>query len=242
MKEYTGENVKNYRQPSDKYVRLFPAIKTALDTYATQQSNVLDLGCGDGILYSLFFNDAKYSYTGIDLSGDMVAQAKSKNPNGNFVVGDATNLPKDSLYDLVIANMLFPSISDFANFTAVFEQVSKVLKPNGYFIATIINPFLDGYMQAELFNRTDIETEFKGYYESGARYLAHRDIDGVKFTFEDYHWQLSDYIKAGYKSSLALINIDECVPIKIENVNPIKILKMQSIPTYLVLVFCNSRV
>jgi len=240
VQEYYGDNVKNYRQPPDKYVRLFPAIERVIKKFNLSSTKVLDLGCGDGILYSLFFENNGFDYTGIDISPDMIQQAKEKNPKGNFIVGSGANFSKDitSNYDFVISNMLFPSISDFTVFNNIFMEVSKVLKPGGYFIATIMNPCFDGYMQKMLFDRKDIETNFTGYYTSPSKYAVNREIDGVKFTFTDYHWKFSDYLNASNSSNLQFIHIDECIPIgDAKDIGGPTMEKMLKIPNFLILVF-----
>jgi 2-polyprenyl-3-methyl-5-hydroxy-6-metoxy-1,4-benzoquinol methylase len=54
MKEYYGKSAKNYKQPSDKYIRLFPAIERVLGKINLAGNTVLDVGCGDGILFQMF--------------------------------------------------------------------------------------------------------------------------------------------------------------------------------------------
>lgn len=262
MKEYYGNNVKNYKQPADKFVRLFPAIERLLDSLALDledggssatssgdvgsdvsivHSSVLDLGCGDGILYPIF-KSRKYSYLGVDVSQDMINQAKEKNPSGDFVVGSAQNVSSvvDKKFDLVIANMLFPSIGTKEIFGSIFREVSKVLNTKGYFMATIMNPCFDGYMQKMLFNREDIQTEFTGYYTSPQKYVVNRVIEGTPFTFEDFHWQLSDYMQSAEDVGLFLHKLEECKPIEdATEIGGPSLEKMLRLPNYMVLLFRN---
>ncbi len=240
MQEYYGKNAKNYRQPPDKYVRLFPAIDRIIKNLSLQSKKVLDLGCGDGVLYSMFFESGGFNYTGMDISSDMIAQALVKNPTGNFVVGNGSQFPAEvgKDFDFVISNMLFPSVSNFKTFKGIFTEVARVLKQNGYFIATIMNPCFDGYMQKMLFDREDVETEFKGYYASPTKYVVHREIEGVKFTFEDYHWQLSDYLTVCMASSMHLVYLDECKPVEdATGIGGPFLQKMLRLPNYSILVF-----
>ncbi|MBU0976687.1 MAG: class I SAM-dependent methyltransferase [Patescibacteria group bacterium] len=79
MKEYFCKSVKNYKQSSDKAACLFPALERTIDVLDIDSKTVLDLGCGDGILYPML-ESRGFEYQGVDVSDDMVKQARDKNP------------------------------------------------------------------------------------------------------------------------------------------------------------------
>lgn len=81
--------------------------------------SLLDAGCGTGEMLSLFVRDCpKKSYTGIDLSENMIEVAKQKKLQGvDFVIGDCENLPfSENSFDIVTCSMSFhhyPNPQDF---------------------------------------------------------------------------------------------------------------------------------
>ncbi|TYP98913.1 trans-aconitate methyltransferase [Tenacibaculum adriaticum] len=65
------------------------------------KTNVLEIGSGTGNLAKKFIN-SHFNYTGLDLSYDMIALSKRKNPKGNFIQGDITNFKLENKVDSVI--------------------------------------------------------------------------------------------------------------------------------------------
>ena len=236
MKEYIGSEVKKYYQPSDKYYRLFPALKKIIKKY--QGKDVIDVGCGDGIIYYLYHRYFK-SYLGTDISKDMITQGRERFPWVRFEVSPAESLSENvkTEFDLAISNMLIPSIGSKTVFDGIFQQVFKILKPGGVFIVGTTHPHLDGYMQVGIMNRTDIETKFRGYFYSHENYLVQRKDGNNEFTFSDYHWQLTDYLKAAEKSGFQLETMDECKPVKSLISDPEKKKLAYRAPFNLILVF-----
>jgi SAM-dependent methyltransferase len=210
MREYFGQSAKSYSQPQDKYFTLFPALDKALPTAVGAQS-LIDLGCGTADLYE-FITTKGYDYTGVDISNDMLKQARSRYPKGYFIQGDVTkSIPEiNKKYDVVFLNMLFPSISSERDFQAVFNFSHKILADSGIIIIAAGHPCFDGYMQKHFFDREDIETTFNGYFKSGANYKVHRTVEKGVFTFSDHHWTLTDYFKQAKRLHLKITTFDEC--------------------------------
>ena len=110
----------------------YPPILTEIEKENFE--TLLDIGCGTAPMISLL--KEKYpskKYTGIDLTPRMIEVAKSKNlDNTEFVVGDAENLPfKDNSFDIIINSQSF---HHYPNPQSFFNEVSRVLKPNGKLI------------------------------------------------------------------------------------------------------------
>lgn len=210
MREYYGEAASKYGQPQDKYYTLFPALDSVLPL-ANEGQSAIDLGCGTGVLYQTLVEKG-YSYTGVDISEDMLAQARLNNPEGIFLQGDVTKeIPSiRDQFDVVITNMLFPAIGSKADFDGVFTLASLLLKSSGTMIVTSGHPCFDGYMQKHFLNRADIETKFEGYFNSGANYKVHRALGKEGFTFSDHHWTLADYYDGAEKAGLIITRINEC--------------------------------
>ena len=97
--------------------------------------NVLDLGCGTGILFDMLRRRVtdKGSVTGVDFSYQMAQQAHRNFPfpNVNVVDADAVSLPfADSSFDMAVAFSAFPHFSDQQK---AIDETHRVLKHKAHF-------------------------------------------------------------------------------------------------------------
>ena len=95
---------------------------------------MLDAGCGTAPMLSLLTR--KYPnahFTGLDLTPEMIKQAKAKKlKNTEFVVGDCENMPfENESFDIVINSQSFHHYPDPQAF---FCEVARVLKSGGKLI------------------------------------------------------------------------------------------------------------
>jgi len=96
----------------------------------TEGMQILDLGCGTGILFDMLRRAVgeSGSVTGVDFSFEM-AQKAHRNfpfPNVNVVDADAVSLPfVDSSFDMVVA---FASFPHFSNQQRALDEAHRVLK------------------------------------------------------------------------------------------------------------------
>lgn len=99
---------------------------------AHPQGNILDLGCGTGLCGIPFKRFAK-TFTGVDLSENMLAQAKQKNCYDELIKNDITTfLTNCSIqYDLILAGDVLVYIGDLEN---IFQLIHQSLKSEGLFI------------------------------------------------------------------------------------------------------------
>ncbi len=67
--------------------------------------SVLDIGCGQGDLVGLMSQQGyKSTYTGIDLSSEMIRIAKKKYPQARFVIGDGLDFSCQERADIVLSS------------------------------------------------------------------------------------------------------------------------------------------
>ncbi|MGD1804395.1 class I SAM-dependent methyltransferase [Dapis sp. BLCC M126] len=116
---------------------VYQAIHKRLLEYVDLPSsaNVLDLGCGTGkLLYRLAINFPNLQGTGLDLSPEMISQANSRNcypQRLRFLLGNAEEMPlTDEEFDAVFNTISF---LHYPHPQQVFNEVSRVLRPGGYF-------------------------------------------------------------------------------------------------------------
>lgn len=104
--------------------------------------DVLDLGCGTGVLFDLLRRKVTESgsVTGVDFSYQMAQQAHRNFPfsNVNVVDADAISLPfADSSFDVAVAFSAFPHFSDQQK---AIREIHRVLKNGGpFFIIHLIS-------------------------------------------------------------------------------------------------------
>ncbi|CAH8243308.1 class I SAM-dependent methyltransferase [Paenibacillus melissococcoides] len=105
-------------------------------------ASILDLCCGMG-RHALALAEAGYRVTGVDLSEVLLEEARAHDTRAQvkFLRGDMRELPVDGPYDAVVN--LFTSFGYFADNednARVFQEIYRVLKPQGRFIVDFLNP------------------------------------------------------------------------------------------------------
>mgnify|MGYP001608605328 CR=1 FL=1 len=98
---------------------------------------ILDLGCGTGSVL-LFFNQRGFKLHGIDISKEMIVEARKKVPNAILSIEDMRHFKLDRNFDVILC--LFDSMNHLLSrkdwemvFNASFDHLNK----NGIFIFDI---------------------------------------------------------------------------------------------------------
>jgi 2-polyprenyl-3-methyl-5-hydroxy-6-metoxy-1,4-benzoquinol methylase len=97
---------------------------------------ILDIGCGDGLLLFLLSNQSSSqgrTYLGIDVAEDKIANAKrAEIPFAKFRLGDVSNLPSNTFECVAIVDVLY--LLPIARWTEILQQAVRVLRKNGLLI------------------------------------------------------------------------------------------------------------
>lgn len=95
---------------------------------------VLDIGCGGG--KNVFNLKKKFQVTGLDLSPVMLAQARRRNPECEFIWGDMRMFRLERSFDAILMDDAISLMNTRADFAAAFRAAFVHLNPGGVLIAT----------------------------------------------------------------------------------------------------------
>ena len=90
--------------------------------------DILDIACGTGTLFPVYFKRNVKSVTGIDISPEMVKIAKQKFPETEIICGDAEEYQFDKKFDIIMVYNAFPH---FANPEKLIKNLAELLNDNG---------------------------------------------------------------------------------------------------------------
>jgi ubiquinone/menaquinone biosynthesis C-methylase UbiE len=150
--EYPPELAKDYSQKREAWAGTDKKVMEALESLDVRGKKIIDLGCGEGSHAKMIKDMGADSVTGVDISEGMVVIAQEKigenSKDINFAVADGKSLPlRSGSADIVFSNFV---LHYFPNAGEVFQEISRVLKEEGYFVGT--------------FNITDVEKGYEHLY------------------------------------------------------------------------------
>jgi SAM-dependent methyltransferase len=162
-----------------------------LELVPPPQGLALDIGCGEGRL-TRDLTERGHHVIGVDVSPTMLAAARARSPELEFVEADAAQLPfDDGAADLAVA---FMSLMDIDDMPGAVREVARALEPGGRFVLAVVHPINSGHqVEREHPERPLVMTE--DYFDR-RRYQDEIERDGLTMTFGSRHWTLEDYFEA----------------------------------------------
>jgi len=180
MKTFSEKSRESYNQKANDYDNTFDGkftmkFKRLLLENIEMNDNysILDVACGNGTFLKMLSNKYDINGYGIDISENMIENAKVKCPNMAFEVnGCEKTLFKNQMFDVVTvcaAYHHFPDVKAFA------KEANRILKPQGmlyiaevyypYIIRSICNPFihLSKAGDVKFYSPDEIKDNFKAY-------------------------------------------------------------------------------
>lgn len=96
-------------------------------------SNILDVGCGDGVLANMLWNNGFQNITGIDVQDEAIyyAEEKTKHTNIVFIKSDVYKLSFKKKFDILISTEVIEHLVDVENYLL---QLKRFTKEGGYII------------------------------------------------------------------------------------------------------------
>jgi len=137
---------------SDDYEPLSAYVVAKISEHETHKTaTLLHLGCGSGNMD--FHLKKHFEVTGVDLSPDMLASARKKNPECRYFTGDMRTFSTNNRFDAVVIPDSINYLRSPEEMQQVFVNARKLLNPQGLLL--VIVPY-----DPEKFpqNRTTVDT------------------------------------------------------------------------------------
>lgn len=135
-----AENIWNWESPAGKKRADRRAGYFVELARVKQGDKVLEIGCGTGLFTRKFYEATQADITAIDISEDLLEQARKLLPGVVFQVDDAMNLSfGEKTFDVVYGS----SVLHHLEFDSSLKEIMRVLKPGGRMIfaePNMINP------------------------------------------------------------------------------------------------------
>jgi SAM-dependent methyltransferase len=159
---------------------------------AVAGDRVLDIGCGQGPM-SRHLASLGAEVTGVDISAEMLGRARAAGPASiAYIQADVTGDPAwwdGRPFDGCTGEMALMDIDDLAG---AFSTVTAVLRPGGWFVASIVHPCLPGRERGASSWPPEQGYECEGWWISPEDH----DPEGVRIRVGATHRKLSTYLNA----------------------------------------------
>ena len=180
----------------------FRDIPMLIQEYAGSIASALDYGCGAG-RSTRFLKRIGFDAVGVDVSQEMLEQARSKDGSGEYRHIPSGHLPfEDSEFDLVFSSFVFLEVSRIEEIEGILKEMKRVLRKDGVII------FVTASMEASEGDWVSLSYSFPENdrpLRSGETVkLLIRGIDVVLY---DYYWTDDDYTRAAERAGLMLAKI-----------------------------------
>lgn len=184
---------------STEYAHYCHYVTGLIRQHATRQATtLLDIGCGGG--KNVLNLKREFKVTGLDLSPNMLAQAKELNPDCTFIQGDMRTCRLGATYDAVLMDDAISHMICRSDFMAAFRTAYAHLNTGGVLVATpdvTIETFQQNKTTTTSATRDELEVVFvenvydpdptDGQYETTLLYLIR---DSGRLRIESDHWTM----------------------------------------------------
>ena len=150
----------------------------------------LDVGCGEGRL-ARDLAALGHRVLAVDASPTLVRHARETDPDGEYLVANAAELPlHDGSADIVAA---FMSLQDMDDADGAVREAWRVLESGGRVCVALVHPI----NSAGKFESDDLDARFvirDSYFEL-RRYVDRIEKDGLEMTFTSDHRSLEGWLQ-----------------------------------------------
>jgi 2-polyprenyl-3-methyl-5-hydroxy-6-metoxy-1,4-benzoquinol methylase len=186
--------------------------------WAPKNGNAIELGCGTGPL-TRWLAKSGFKTTGVDVSKTAVRMAReqSKTFTIDYRVADicTKNVRSFGKFDLCMDGRFFHGITNLKDRSAVLENVSHLLKPNGIFILmSMCAPIERGSLAQQYPDQKILQNVIYYPLKKANAFSGARTINGQQYLPTRFlgHWKylLSELQKAGLRP--LLVRFNHCLP------------------------------
>lgn len=119
------------------------------EPYIKPNTSIADIGCGNGRLIRELKYDEKY--TGVDVSQNLLDQAKKLFPHHTFLLGSLLQIPiPDNSIDTTFAIASLHHIPSDELREKAIDELYRITKPGGYVVITVWNLWQKKYWKSIL--------------------------------------------------------------------------------------------
>lgn len=176
-----------------------------------QGQHVLDLGCGDGVFGANLLQAGCKSYTGIEISKNMLAVASQtvQHPASQLILSriEDWEYPANQ-FDLVTSRLALHYIADLS---AIFAKVKYTLTTKGRFIFSIVHPIITASDKSRANDGLRQDWIVDNYFARGTRQVFMRGE-----YLEQYHRTIEDIFQTLQNTGFVVEQLREACP-KAEN-------------------------
>jgi SAM-dependent methyltransferase len=183
-KSFYNNYAEDFSKSRNKVWKSFHKLKD----YVDKNDSVLDIGCGNGRLASIF---DKNEYLGIDFSQNLIKIAQSKYRDKKFLLKDITdNRWFDDIgrFNKIFAIAVIHHIPSYDLRLKFFQDVYKILKKKGFFIFSCWD---FGYKK-ELTNIGDNDFLMNWKDDNNVRYVHLYSQEEIMDIIENSHFKIYD--------------------------------------------------
>lgn len=109
---------------------------TLFKPYIKSNTSIADIGCGNGRLIRELPGNC--TYTGVDISQNLINQAKKQFPNENFILGSLLEIPlSDDSADITFSIASLHHIPSEELREKAIQELYRITKPGGHVIITV---------------------------------------------------------------------------------------------------------
>jgi ubiquinone/menaquinone biosynthesis C-methylase UbiE len=195
----------------------------------------LDFGCGTG-RSTRFLRKTGFSVVGIDISEDMLGQARELDPEGDYRLIEESDLSqfRNGSFDLVLSAFTFDNIPTMEKKVSNFAELGRLLKADGRIVSVVSSPEIYTHEWAS-FSTRDFPENRRAKSGDKVR-IIQIDIED-KRPVVDVVWTDDSYREVYRKAGLNLIEMYEPLAKKSE---PYKWINETKIAPWVIYVLKNK--